>query len=280
MPSWDSNEPDWGQRARAAVEAALAGAPELAESHLAAAIHAVQHGEYKHAAESLRQALRIAPTYAAAHEYLGRLQLEAGRAQEGVAHLELALQLDPNLASALPDLARFRVLRGDLQGFDEQMRRIVSITGREDHPSKAMLEIRAGTWYRDVERIKRGHQVLGDATPDGHAMSAFTNLLLVPELNVEQLHRNIETVIAVARNQRFVAMIQQWGAEASAYHGHEDLALEFMREAADGVLVDLEWLERCPLFDSLRSRPEFEAIRQIVRRRAEAVWATTSVNTN
>ena len=48
-----------------------------------AAIWAVQHGEYKQAAESLRQALRIAPTYAAAHEYLGKLQLARERAREG-----------------------------------------------------------------------------------------------------------------------------------------------------------------------------------------------------
>ncbi|HLT38866.1 MAG TPA: protein kinase, partial [Enhygromyxa sp.] len=132
MPAWDQNEPDWGERARVAVETALAGASELAETHLAAAMHAVQHGEYKQAAESLRQALRIAPTYTAAHEYLGRLQIEAGRPNEGVAHLELALQLDPSLSTALPDIGRYRALRGDLAGFDAIIQQFLTLTGRDN----------------------------------------------------------------------------------------------------------------------------------------------------
>jgi len=37
-------------------------------------------------------------------------------------------------------------------------------------------------------------------------------------------------------------------------------------------------MEYCPLFESLREQPRFDAIRQIVRRRAEAVWATPTVN--
>ncbi|HVI02296.1 MAG TPA: tetratricopeptide repeat protein, partial [Enhygromyxa sp.] len=278
LPSWDASEPDWGACARAAVEAALAGAPELAETHLAAAIYAVQHGHYTDAATSLRTALRIAPTYAAAHDYLGRLQLEAGRAQEGVAHLELALQLDPNLVSGLPDLARYRALRGDLPGFEEQLRRISSITGREDDSSVGMLEVRAGTWYRDRERIKRGRSFLNDGGPEGNALVGFTTMLMAAELSPEQLRQNIAAVIAVARNPRFASLINQWGAEAAALHGHEQLALDFMQAAADGVLVDLTWLEYCPLFESLREQPRFDAIRQIVRRRAEAVWATPTVN--
>jgi serine/threonine protein kinase/tetratricopeptide (TPR) repeat protein len=279
LPAWDPNEPDWGSRARAAVEAALAGAPELAESHLAAAMHAVQLGEYKQAAESLRQALRIAPTYAAAHEYLGRLQIEAGRANEGVAHLELALELDPNLVYCLPDIARYRGLRGDLEGFDEIIARFLTITGRDNDVPTAMLQIRVGCWYRDPARMEQGRSRISDNAADGHAMTSFTRLITTPDLTAEQLRHNVGLVISVARNPRFAALVHQLSAEAAAYHGHDELALEYMQSAADGVLVDLDWLERCPLFESLRDRPRFEGIRQIVRRRAEAVWGTPSVNT-
>jgi serine/threonine protein kinase/tetratricopeptide (TPR) repeat protein len=279
LPAWDPNEPDWSARARAAVEAALAGAPELAESHLASAMHAVQLGEYKQAAESLRQALRIAPTYAHAHEYLGRLQIEAARSSEGVAHLELALELDPNLVYCLPDIARYRALRGDLEIFDEIIQRFLTITGRDNDVPTAMLQIRVGCWYRDLARIEQGRSRMSDNAPDGHAMISFTRLMTSPEMSAEQLRQRVGMVIAVARNPRFAALVHQLGAEAAAYHHHDELALEYMQSAADGVLVDLDWLEHCPLFESLREGPRFEGIRQIVRRRAEAVWVTRSANT-
>ncbi|MFO7566771.1 MAG: protein kinase [Enhygromyxa sp.] len=280
MPAWDASEPDWGQRARAAVDAALDGAPELAETHLAAAIHAVQHGEYKQAAESLRQALRVAPTYAAAHEYLGRLQIEAGRANEGVAHLELALELDPNLVYALPNIARYRGLRGDLAGFDEQIERFVTLTGRAHHAPSAMLEVRVGVWYRDTERIARGAGRLGEQAPGIPSMTSFARILTEPDLSAEQIRETVDVAISVGRNPRFISLIYQWAAEAALYHGHEELGLEYMQSAADGVLVDLDWVEYCPLFSALRERPEYEGIRQAVRRRAEAIWATPSVKSS
>src|SRR5690606_32461856 len=184
MPAWDQNEPDWGERARVAVETALAGASELAETHLAAAMHAVQHGEYKQAAEALRQALRIAPTYTAAHEYLGRLQIEAGRPNEGVAHLELALQLDPSLSTALPDIGRYRALRGDLAGFDAIIQQFLTLTGRDNDMPTAMLEIRVGAWHRDPARMERGCSRLSDNSgSDGYAIGSFARMMSAPELD-------------------------------------------------------------------------------------------------
>ncbi len=271
LPSWDPDEPDWTMRAHTAVEGALSGAPELAETHLAAAIHAVQHGEFKQAADSLRQALRIAPTYAAAHEYLGRLQIEAGRPEQGRAHLELAFELDPNLVYVLPDIARYRALRGDRPGFEEQMQRFASLCGRESDVPTTMLELRAGTWFGDRERIDRAHARLVSSIPENFALASFAELLTDP-VGPEQLRQSMDMVITAARNPRFAALVRQLSAEAAAYHGHDELALEFMQIAADGVLVDLDWLEHCPLFERLRHRPRFEAIHQIVRRRAEAIW--------
>ena len=130
-----------------------------------------------------------------------------------------------------------------------------------------------GGWYRDRERIERGREQLSDNRPEG----AFTRMLFVPTMSAEQLRQHIQGIIAVARNPRFAALMHQWGAELAAFHGHDELALEYMQAAADGVLVDLQWLEHCPLFASLREHPRYETVRQIVRRRAEAVWATPTV---
>jgi len=279
VPNWDANEPDWEQRARDAVETALAGAPELAETHLAAAIHSVQHGEYNATAESLRHALRIAPTYAAAHEYLGRLQIEAGRPEHGVAHLELAFELDPGLVYALVDIARFRALRGDLDGFERQIQRFVALTGRSSDVPTVLLQIRVATWFRDRQQLEQSLAKLVATVPNGFALAKFGRMLAVPDSSEARIREGIDGILAGTRNPRFATLVHQLATEASAFHGHLDLALEYMQTAADGVLVDLDWLEHCPLLEPLRARPGFEGIHLVVRRRAEAIWTAPAVAT-
>jgi eukaryotic-like serine/threonine-protein kinase len=277
IPSFDAAEPDWESLATEAVEIAVVSASDLAETHLAAAIHAVQHGHYKVAADSLRQALRIAPTYAAAHEYLGRLQIEAGRPEHGVAHLELAFELDPGLAFSIADIARYRALRGDREGFDTHLQRFIAATGRSNDVPVTMLEIRAASWFNDPERIERARSRLVDNVPDGYALASFARMLTDIHVSEQQMRDSVEPVLAAAKNPRFAALIHQLGTESAMAHGFRELALEHLQRAADGVLVDLDWLEHCPLLEPLRERAEFEDVRAKVRRRAEAIWTAPIV---
>ena len=274
-PAFEPDEPDWESMAARAVEAAVAGAGELAETHLAEAIHAVQYGRYAQAADALRQALRIAPTYAAAHEYLGRLQLEAGRPEQGIAHLELAIELDVGLAISMGDIGRYKALTGDVAGFDEMIQRFREVTGRATELPVTMIELRVAAWLRDDARITEVRSRLPSQLPDTYALSAFAHDM---RQGPAQMRERVGRVLAAARNPRFASLVHQLAAESAMFHGLEDLAMEHIQAAADGVLVDLTWLEHCPLFSSLRQRPEFEAIRAIVRKRAEAVWATPTVD--
>ncbi|KIG18888.1 Adenylate cyclase [Enhygromyxa salina] len=278
LPSWKPDEPDWETLACDAVALAVSGAPELAETHLAAAIHAVQHGHYKPAAESLRQALRIAPTYAAAHEYLGRLQIEAGRPEQGVDHLELAFELDPGLIRSIQDIARYRALDGDLDGYREQLARFYAATGRDNDLPITTLQIRVAGWYGDHEQLAEARARLGDSIPNTFALVSYARVMTLPKASADDLRAAFEGVFEVTRNPRFASLVRQLGAEAAMFHGLEDLAMEYIQLAAAGVLVDFHWLEHCPLFSPLRHRPEFEAVRTIVRGRAEAVWAAPSVS--
>ncbi|PRQ03445.1 Serine/threonine-protein kinase StkP [Enhygromyxa salina] len=278
LPSWNPDEPDWEARACEAVQTALAGAPELAETHLAAAIHSVQHGEYKPAAESLRQALRIAPTYAAAHEYLGRLQIEAGRPEQGVAHLELAVELDPGLVYALPDIARHHALRDDIDSYDRQIARFVEATGRDTDLPTTILEIRVAAWYGAKDRIARVRERITDNLPETDSLVSFAKTMTAAHASIDELRAIFQKVFDAASNPRFAALLRQLGAEAAMFHGHEDLAMDYIQEASDGVLLDLDWLEYCPLLGPLRERAQFEAARALVRGRAEAVWAAPRVD--
>ncbi|MFV8755675.1 protein kinase domain-containing protein [Nannocystaceae bacterium ST9] len=272
VPRDEPDEPDWASLAEQAVARAMAGASELAETHLAAAMLAAHTGRYRESAIELQRALQIAPTYAAAHEYLGRLQLEAGRPDEGVRHLELAFDLDPALVFALPEIARYHALRGDVEGYRRVLERYLDASGREGSMASIMLMVRVASWNRDQPELERQVAIMRSASMRTFALTHFGELLVEARVDAETIRAMIEGVLPLARNPRFAALVRQLGAELAGFHRFDDLAMHYVGEAAAGVLVDLDWLDRCPLLAALRERPEWPQARQLVRARAEAIW--------
>jgi TolB-like protein len=266
MPRGDTR--DWAELTRTAVEAARANAGDLAETQLAIAMLAVQHGEFHEAAVALYQALRLAPTYANAHDYLGRLQLEAGRAEQGVRHAELALELDPSLNWCLRDLARHHALHGDRDRFEHRLAQFKLV-----NPMGAgVLETRTAIWFGDLDRARRAHESL--EAPVRAQMGPFAELLLRPNLPPEfEAERWILPMAQMQSTPRGFTLSRQMGAEVMARHGQDELAMRLIHEAAQSVLVDLDWLDHCPLFTRLRERSDFMQIRDRVSDRAQAIWS-------
>lgn len=272
IPRQSPDEPDWAQLGEQAVARAMAGAPELAETHLAAAMLGSHNGRYREAALALTRALQIAPTYAAAHEYIGRLQLEAGLPDEGVRHLDLGFELDPTLIFALPEIARYRALRGDLDGYRREIQRYQAASGRGVDVPSMLLGIRVACWYRQQAELDRQVAGLLSASMETFALTHFAKLLIDRQASTEKVVAMMSVVLPLARNPRFLALMRQLAAELSAFHGFDELAMQYVREAAEGVLVDLDWLDRCPVLAPLRQRSDWSHTRQIVRTRAESIW--------
>ena len=55
--------------------------------------------------------------------------------------------------------------------------------------------------------------------------------------------------------------------------GYPEEALRLFQLAADRVLIDIEWTDRCPLLKGLRSLPGFAEARRKVRQRVQAMWS-------
>ncbi|MGB1013961.1 MAG: tetratricopeptide repeat protein, partial [Nannocystaceae bacterium] len=261
---------DWGALTRKSVQRALDQAPELADTHYASARLSVQLGEYRQAAQGLARALEIAPTCAEYHEYLGRLQCEAGRTKIGVRHILLAHELDPSLNMGLIDLARTHALRGEWEGYNKTLREIRTRMGTQSVAAQ-LTQTRVSSWIRDVDAIRN----VVDNLPEGELNRIFLHCraLLCSET---ALKRFIEVGESLSKrpdaNLRFLTVTYQMGAEVMAFHKKYDRALEFISRAADAVLVDIDWMKRCPLFDEIRETPEFRSAAQKVRHRAEAIW--------
>jgi serine/threonine-protein kinase len=73
------------------------------------------------------------------------------------------------------------------------------------------------------------------------------------------------------RVRRRPIFFRQMRAEACAYAGDRDAALTALEEAAALGLIDLVWLDRCPLFEALHPDARFAQVKTGVAARAELV---------
>jgi eukaryotic-like serine/threonine-protein kinase len=258
---------EWASRCSDAVADALELAPDLAETHLAAARLAVHGGEYGKAAQSLRTALEIAPTYAAAHAHLGALQTEAGRIDEGLRHIRLASELDPTNLHGLFAIVRVHGLRGDIDAFESAIARMRDMGPTFTVPI-GMIEMRVRAWLGDMDGATRVGAMLERT---GDALALQVPAVYLGRRPTSELDEFLAGPMKHA-NPRFHTLGLQIGAEACGLHGDEDRMLRLVQMAADDILVDLAWLELCPPIRGVRSRPEYAAIHDKVRQRAESIW--------
>jgi tetratricopeptide (TPR) repeat protein len=266
------SDPDWREMAEQALELALGWAPELAETHLAAALWRAQESDYRGAAAALRLALSIAPTYAAAHEYLGQLQLEGGRAPNGLAHLEQAMVLDPTLLFSFPAIARYNALRGDLDSFDSWIARYYEASPRPTDIPVRLIEARVAAWYRRSEHMPTIAAALTKLFPATSPMLAFSETLWLPDLGADELRARVDRMLPFVPNPQFRVSILQVACESALLHGHRALALEWLAAAAAGTLADLDWLERCVMLEPLHGEPAYRGTVMTVQARVEAIW--------
>ncbi|MCB9748746.1 MAG: protein kinase [Myxococcales bacterium] len=259
--------------ARAAVDRALAEAPDLAESHYALARFAAQVGDFGETARALARTLQIAPTSAEAQRYLGRLQCEAGRSREGAKRIRLAMELDPSNTVGYFELCRERALRGDREGYDATLASFKA-TNRGDPVFINLLDARVGLWWGDAPRLERATDFLRRLPADDDRPIQALLAMWARDARGDRCQGEIlELIGARVQNPRIATVWWQLLAESNAARGDDGDALEFIGRAASATLVDREWLELNPLFARLRERPEFLAAHERVSARANAIWA-------
>ncbi len=262
----------WKQRAITAVERAMADAPDLPETHLAAARLSMQQADYGTAARAVARAISIAPTFASAHEVLGLLQCEGGRPQEGLRHLRIAASLDPTLVNAVMYQARYYEMHGEPAKADalfEEFER----TGVFDMGGLAM-RMRISGWRGDRPMMERLRARIARSESGGGPFESLVRAYLgelTPEESLAQFHEFVRANLG----PRFSTLMRQLATETMALVGSIDEAEAMLVEATDDALVDLDWLDFCPVIAPLRARPSFKKMRERVSQRAEQIWTAT-----
>nr|WP_276572675.1 serine/threonine-protein kinase [Nannocystis pusilla] len=274
LPAASESPPDrdWAAEARSALARALADASDLAETHLARAMLAVQTGEWREAVQALVKALEIAPTYAHAHQYLAQLQCEAGNTREGVSRARLAVDLEPRLFVGLFDVARVHALRGELSEYEEVLKRIEA-DARYRNPT-TQIRLRVAGWYGHLDKVRDVLDSVRDEVMVGFAkFSLGYARALLGELDKAGLDAFVRSIIADGVSPRLYSLLCQMAVEIYCARGFYEDALVYFQKAADSVLIDVEWVDRCPSLKRLASLPGFGEARRKVRARVQSMWS-------
>jgi eukaryotic-like serine/threonine-protein kinase len=252
-----------------AAERARAVAPQAGEPLVALAAYHLVMGDCRAAAREVNDALRRSPSLPDVHDLCGRILVEVGRPEEGIAFLERALLLEPRIVRARGDIARVRALLGDWP----QVEPLYTVTPRDDEEESGLwfLRARIALWRRDVDWAKRAAKEL----PPNLALRApVEGLCGIIATNVvpESLLTMVETLGKVTgRVRRRPIFFRQLKAEVLAYVGDEARALATIEDAASLGLIDVVWLDHCPLFEAMRGSSRFAEARKRVAERASLV---------
>jgi serine/threonine-protein kinase len=258
------------QLAREAAQRAVAAGPGLGEPYVALASVRFNTGDAPGAIASLRRALANAPGLAIAHDLLGRILLEVGPVDEAKARLERAIWSDPMLSGACADLARAHAFDGAWPRVDDFMEAL-----QEKSPLQhAVYTARFALWRRDaspppVTAAESGPARIALVMRDTAATRA-----LAPE------HRRfLETIIDdAAPGSRARRAFLQVRAEMLEVAG-DPAAIDSVAGAVDEGLLDLTWMDRCPVLTTARADARFAGLRARVAERAREVldaWRSPS----
>jgi TolB-like protein len=263
---------DWESESQKSVARALALAPDIAETHLARAMLGVQLGEWREAVKALVRALEIAPTYAHAHQYLAQLQCEAGNTKEGIERARLAFDLEPNLVVSLYDIARLHALRGEREESDKLLD-LVDSNSRYQAPT-LQFRLRVAGWFGDMAKVQEIHDGLQGEDGDdfGRYVVTYAKALL-GHFDKPALDAVAAALLERSPSPRFQSLMCQNCVELYAARGYPEDALHYFQRAADQVLIDIEWTDRCPLLKTIRGLPGFAEARRKVRQRVQAMWS-------
>ena len=254
-------------KGRASAERALALAPRLGEAHAALANLKWVMGDHVGSARDLREAIRIAPGSQDVNELYGRLLLEAGRPERAVDILGAAAALDPALDITNGDLMRARVFVGDWTTFDAGLEREPATEAQAS--LHFFVFARLASWRRD----KAAAAILRRQVEKRTFALRDEVLQILGVIETDTLPEGMQQQLAIwgrliGRARRRPMFFRQLAAEMHAYVG-EDAATVHAIGEADGLgLIDVTWLDRCPLFAPIRQAPLFVAVRDRIAARA------------
>ena len=260
---------------RELAEKVLAIDPLQVQARVALGFVHLNGAEGVTAATLLKRALALAPNAFEALDVVGRVLVECGRWELGITTLRRALSIDSNLAQARQAIGRGYALVGD---YDSALEALGPFpTDLTDVFPYVLIRGRMALWRGDRAAAQELSDELAKAVIVPAAKTRMTSLLEIARTGVltDAVNANVEQSLALdqAFQPRRVSFHAQVRTELKLGGGRIEEGLVDLRVADNNGLLDLLWLDNCPLFDLVRDRPEYIAIRRSTADRAERVLA-------
>jgi eukaryotic-like serine/threonine-protein kinase len=262
--------------ARAAGERAVIVAPSYGEARLALGSVLLQVGDVLGAVRELKHALVLQPGLAEAQAALGRILLEVGPMDEAMRRLEAALALDPYVPLARDALARGFVFRGEWDRADEVLG---AIHDEDERATAVSSRARLALWRGDPSQAQALAAEAGASSQLRTMAQRLTQLAQRRDAAKGSREARAEADTA-GGSVRMRVFFLQMIAEAFAQSGDRERAVEAIAAVVDGGLLDLVWIERCPLFAAWRSEAPMPALTARVAERAAPIRAAIRAGAN
>jgi Tfp pilus assembly protein PilF len=267
--------PDAIGEARAIAERTLEVAPAQAEARVALAFIHLSESEVTAASVQLTRALATAPNSVEALDAVARLVAEVGPTAAAIRALEGVLAIEPTVSHSQQALARVHALLGDVQ-------RAYAVLGPvptelHDFAPHMLLKARMALWHGDADAARELVRVF-EQWPGSPSVFVREAVLGLAAITIQR-----EKAAAIgARLDPMLPLESRFSPRRLCFHsqirveaklGLRDIegALRDLRVGDSNGLLDLVWLDNAPLFEGLRARPEFIAIRESTALRAERV---------
>ena len=253
------------------AEKALLLDPRRADARLALATMHFYRGEGVGGATELRRAFAVSPQDPDVLAMLGRVRAEVGPLELAITNLEDALALEPRLTVARQTMARAWALLGDRRRAEE------SLGPQPSDPDElvphAFTRLRLALWWAEASTAPELVSACAALRPRECGIARIIIGVAERRCLTGDDRARLEHVLrsGSATTQSLASFRAQVRAEVYMTCGEVEPALAAIREADANGLLDLSWLERCPVLEKLRGSGELEAIRRSTALRAARI---------
>jgi eukaryotic-like serine/threonine-protein kinase len=225
----------------------------------------------KRAIRALIRAVEIDPASHEAQEYLGGIEIETGLIDRGVPRAVYALGIQPPRPMPCMILARCYALLGR---FEEAEPHLAESHRRSSIPTLGhlvyTLRLHAYRWGKRPFNLSIS-QRKAVREKDWVGVTYYVDALSeTADPNV--VSKWMDAFLPALTNPRAGMMLRQVCTELCMLVGLENKAYELLAECARMGLIDIFWVDRCPLLAPLRARDGFGEIRDWVWLNAYGVW--------
>jgi eukaryotic-like serine/threonine-protein kinase len=235
----------------------------------------LNQGDLEGAAAALGLALVRAPMSAPAHETAGKILIEIDAVSDGRRHFETALGLDPGRVNVISaELARIDALQGRWAEADARRCQLVADPDPAVVLLGSVLEARLAGWRGDrAAMVSAGARFATRVEHAGQMLAFVERTMTTGRLDLDEWSQLEQQFTRPDRSRRLQVMGLQLMSEMAILLGHDDLAIRALGRAADMGLIDVTWLDGCPLFSQVTGDLRWQAIHAQIAQRAARMLA-------